>query len=231
MRKAVIVVAGGSGKRMGSELPKQFLSVNEKPILMHTLSNLYSFDNDMVIVLVMLENSVNLWQQLCERYKFNVPHILAYGGKERFYSVKNGLLAIPAELAQDIDVVAVHDGVRPFVTHSFLNSLFSAASDGFASIPVLPLVDSIREYCDDFSVAVDRKKYCRVQTPQCFPFKKLLNAYCNIDYSAEITDDASVWERFFPEEKILLVPGDERNIKITNPIDIAVAEYTINNLL
>ena len=81
MRKAVIVVAGGSGKRMGSELPKQFLSVNEKPILMHTLSNLYSFDNDMVIVLVMLENSVNLWQQLCERYKFNVPHILAYGGK------------------------------------------------------------------------------------------------------------------------------------------------------
>lgn len=229
MRKAVIVVAGGSGKRMGSELPKQFLSVNEKPILMHTLSNLYSFDNDMVIVLVMLENSVSLWQQLCERYKFNVPHIMAYGGKERFYSVKNGLLAIPAELAQDIDVVAVHDGVRPFVTHSFLNSLFSAASDGFASIPVLPLVDSIREYRDDFSVAVDRKKYCRVQTPQCFPFKKLLNAYNATPFSTEITDDASVWEHYYIDDKITLVPGDESNIKITNPIDMAVAERLLQN--
>lgn len=230
MKRAVIVVAGGSGKRMGTEIPKQFISIGGKPVLMHTLHNLYAFDKEMVIVLVMLESSAGLWRELCEQYKFNVPYILTFGGKERFDSVKNGLDAIYSEVGEGVDVVAVHDGVRPFVTSVLLDTLFNSTAKGVATIPVLPMVDSIREYHDDeISIAVDRKRYCRVQTPQCFPFKKLFDAYNAISYSSEITDDASVWEHFFPKEPIVLVKGDERNLKITTAIDLAVAEFVVKD--
>lgn len=228
MKRAVIVVAGGSGKRMGAEIPKQFISIGGKPILMHTLNNLYAFDREMIIVLVMHEGSVGLWRELCGQYKFNVPHILAFGGKERFDSVKNGLDAIYSEVGEGVDVVAVHDGVRPFVNAALLGSLFDSTANGVPAIPVLPMVDSIREYRDEEkSIAVDRKKYCRVQTPQCFPFKKLFDAYKAVSYSAEITDDASVWEHCFPDEPVALVKGDERNLKITTAIDLVVAEYVV----
>ena len=128
-------------------------------------------------------------------------------------------------------MVAVHDGVRPFLTNSLLSSLFDVASKGKAVIPVVPMIDSIRKYEDtNNSIAVDRKKYCRVQTPQCFPFKKLLNAYNATLFSIEITDDASVWEHYYIDDKITLVLGDESNIKITNPIDMAVAERLLQNI-
>ena len=231
MKRAVIVVAGGSGKRMGGDMPKQFLPVGGKPILMHTLNNLYSFDKDMLIVLVMVADCIDLWKKLCSDFAFDVPHVLVKGGKERFDSVKNGLLSIPEEMVDDIDVVAVHDGVRPFLTNSLLSSLFDVASKGKAVIPVVPMIDSIRKYEDtNNSIAVDRKKYCRVQTPQCFPFKKLLNAYNATLFSIEITDDASVWEHYSIDDKITLVLGDESNIKITNPIDMAVAERLLQNI-
>lgn len=215
-RRVCIIVAGGSGKRMGSNIPKQFLPINDKPLLMHTISRIHDYDNSIRIILVISHDEMKRWEMLCKECSFNIPHVLVEGGKERFFSVKNALNYI-----YDDDIVGIHDGVRPFVSNETLDRCYSAAEQGYCTIPCIELADSIRHICDDANQSVPRAEFRAVQTPQVFPARILKNAYMT-EYKTVFTDDASVVEAY--GEKILLVDGNSENIKITKPIDIAIAE-------
>lgn len=216
--KNVIIVAGGKGLRMGGDIPKQFIPVNGKPVLMHTLENFYSYDNNINIILVLPVDHQDYWKSLCCEYSFSVPHCIADGGETRFHSVKNGL-----DLINDNSgVVGVHDGVRPFVSHEVIDNCFSSAELGLAAVPVIDVVETVRFMKDEAeSVTVPRDKYKLVQTPQVFPVSMLKNAY-NQPYTPDFTDDASVVEAM--GVKVTLVKGNRENIKLTTPFDLKIAE-------
>lgn len=216
MKKTIIIVAGGSGTRMGAEIPKQFILLNGRPILMHTLQNLHAMDASMQLILVLPENLFSVWQALKETHHFSVPHHLAKGGATRFLSVKNGLAKV-----EDADVVGVHDGVRPFVSKQVVEACFDAANSSGAAVPTIPIVQSLRLLENDNSQAVDRSSYRAVQTPQCFKTSILKKAFNNAD-KTDYSDDATVVEAF--GHKIELVEGNSENIKITTPIDLKLAE-------
>lgn len=212
----MIIVAGGSGTRMGAEIPKQFIELNGKPILMHTLENLHATDKAMQLILVLPKDQFSVWDELKKTYDFSITHHIAQGGETRFLSVKNGL-----EKVEDSEVVGVHDGVRPFASKKVVEACFSAANSNGAAVPVVPIVQSLRILKNDGSEAVDRSEYRAVQTPQCFQtsiLRKAFNAADRIDYS----DDATIVEAF--GHKIELVEGNAENIKITTPIDLKLAE-------
>lgn len=213
--KSVIIVAGGSGKRMGSEIPKQFLLVVGKPVLMHTLEVFYNYDPDIEILLVLPENQHNYWLNLCDSYNFNIKHTLAKGGSERFYSVKNGL-----EKIQGKGMVAVHDGVRPLVSKTTIDACFAACMNHQAVIPVIAATESIRKIENNESQALNRSLYFMVQTPQVFELSLLKKAYGQ-EFDALFTDDASLVERL--GHKIYTVEGNPENIKITRPLDLKIA--------
>lgn len=217
----IIIVAGGKGLRMGGELPKQFIPIAGKPILMHTVEAFYNFDPDINIILVLPDSHRDYWAKLCKEYKFEVPHTITSGGETRFHSVLNGLQLIES------GIVGVHDGARPFASKELITHCFDAAVKHKAVIPVIDSTDSLRELTNDGkSKIVDRSKIKLVQTPQVFTIELLKKAY-QTDFKDTFTDDASVVEAL--GEEIYLVKGETTNIKVTTPIDLKIGEYIINN--
>lgn len=214
----VIIVAGGKGLRMGSDIPKQFLPIGGKPVLMRTLERFREYSTELQIILVLPENQQDYWLQLCQQYHFGVKYQLANGGQTRFHSVQNGLALVP----DDADgVVGVHDGVRPFPSINVIKNCYEAARTAKAVIPVIPVVETVRHLEGEGSVTVPRGDYRLVQTPQTFDIQ-LLKAANRQPYHDGFTDDASVVESY--GHSITLVEGNRENIKITTPYDIVVAE-------
>lgn len=220
MKKYVIIVAGGKGLRMGGEVPKQFLPIGGKPVLMRTVEAFYQTDAEIGIVLVLPQEQQSYWKNLCCQYDFRIPYILADGGCTRFHSVRNGLQVIPDEDSDSL--IAVHDGVRPFVSPRVIQECFEAATRWGAVVPVLDMVDSVRQLSEDgSSMAVDRSCLKLVQTPQTFRADILKNAYRQ-EFTERFTDDASVVEA--SGVSVALVSGNRENIKITTPFDLKIAE-------
>lgn len=222
MERYMIIVAGGSGKRMGSDVPKQFLPINGKPILMHTIERIKQYDGNISIIVVLPEGQTSYWQLLCREYEFDVPCTIVFGGKERFYSVKNALTYVP-----DGCLVGVHDGVRPFVSDETLDRLFEATETNYAVIPAIAPHESVRMDTGDSNSIIDRNIVKLVQTPQIFHSSLLKKAY-NTDYKPIFTDDASVVEHVVVN-KIKLVEGNRENIKITTSFDLMMAEVIYEN--
>ena len=222
----VIIVAGGKGLRMGSDIPKQFLPIGGKPVLMRTLERFRAYSEDLRIILVLPEAQQDYWHQLCEEYHFDVTYQIANGGQTRFHSVQNGLALIPDDAE---GVVGVHDGVRPFPSIDVIRNCYETARTQKAVIPVIPVVETIRQiFSKNSSRTVARDHYRLVQTPQTFDIQ-LLKAANRQPYNDGFTDDASVVESYGHE--ITLVEGNRENIKITTPYDITVAEAIINSQL
>ena len=221
----IIIVAGGKGLRMGSDIPKQFLPIGGKPVLMRTLERFRKYSADLQIILVLPEAQQAYWQELCEKYDFKVKYQLANGGQTRFHSVQNGLALVPDDAE---GVVGVHDGVRPFPSIEVIKNCYETARTAKAVIPVIPVVETVRHLEGDSSVTVPRGDYRLVQTPQTFDIQ-LLKAANRQPYNDGFTDDASVVESY--GHAITLVEGNRENIKITTPYDITVAEAIINSQL
>lgn len=222
MSKYALIVAGGKGLRMGSEIPKQFMLLKGIPILMHTLKAFRSIE-DIHLVLVLPKDQMAYWNQLCQQYNFNIPHQIATGGETRFQSVKNGLQLIP----EGNSLVAVHDGVRPLVSIDTIRKSYELAEKMGNALTVIPLKDSIRKQTEDGSISLNRSDYFLVQTPQTFKINEIKSAYNITHESNNFTDDASVLESV--GGKIHLVYGDHKNIKITSPEDIIFAEALLTN--
>ena len=224
MKTVAIIVAGGSGTRFGAELPKQFLELGGKPILMRSIEAFANSGNCSVDVIVTLpSDQMDLWQRLCDRYGFDVPHRVVPGGETRWHSVKHALDSMGD--VNEVDIIAVHDGVRPMVTADVICRTIAAGRDG-AAIPVVALNDSVRQVVGEASHALDRSTLRAVQTPQAFDARLLLDAY-SLPYQPTFTDDASVVEQL--GHPITLVEGDPHNLKITRPMDLALAEYLLNS--
>ena len=223
MEDYVVIVAGGKGLRMGSDVPKQFLPVGGRPVLMRTLERFREYAAELNIVLVLPKAQQDYWRQLCREYAFTVDYQLADGGETRFHSVQNGLALIP-ERAEG--VVGVHDGVRPFPAIDVIARCYETARATGAAVPVVPVVETLRRLSGspDASETVPRSDYRLVQTPQTFDIQ-LLKAANRQPYSELFTDDASVVEAY--GHAITLVDGNRENIKITTPFDLKVAEALI----
>ena len=218
----VIIVAGGKGLRMGSDIPKQFLPIGGKPVLMRTLERFREYSPTLQIILVLPEAQQDYWHQLCKEYHFDVEYQLANGGETRFHSVQHGLALIPED-AQG--VVGVHDGVRPFPSIDVIRNCYETARIAKAVIPVIPVVETVRHLDNaPSSHTVPRGEYRLVQTPQTFDIQ-LLKAANRQPYNDGFTDDASVVESFGSD--ITLVEGNRENIKITTPYDLKIAEVLI----
>ena len=213
--KIAIIVAGGKGERMQTVLPKQFLEIQGKPILMHTLEVFFNYESSIKIILVLPATQIETWEGLCKKHAFNISHQIVAGGETRFHSVQNGLKSITGSA-----LIAVHDGVRPLVSSSTIGNCFDAAATYDAAIPVVDLVDSIRQTNDNTSISVDRNAFKLVQTPQIFDSKLLEKAYKQ-EYSPLFTDDASVIEAL--GVNVRLVEGNRENIKITTSLDLQFA--------
>jgi 2-C-methyl-D-erythritol 4-phosphate cytidylyltransferase len=215
MELYVVIVAGGSGKRMGAEIPKQFLELAGKPVLMHTIERFKSFNNAIEIITVLPENQLRYWIDLQQKHSFSVPHTLVKGGSHRFFSVRNGLkfVNIPG-------LVAIHDGVRPFVSIDTIKRCFDTAQKLGNAIPSISPTESLRILTEHGSLPVNRLNVKQIQTPQVFNASLIKKAYLQ-DYCPEFTDDATVLEK--TGEKINLIEGNRENIKITNPEDLLIS--------
>ncbi|MBQ7494257.1 MAG: 2-C-methyl-D-erythritol 4-phosphate cytidylyltransferase [Bacteroidaceae bacterium] len=231
-----VIVAGGKGLRMGTDLPKQFLPIGGRPVLMHTLEAFARAVPGICLILVLPADQQDFWRDLCVRHTFTLPHTIATGGETRFHSVLNGLKAIDEALSPQErreGLVGVHDGVRPFVSVDVIRRCFDTARVTGAAVPVIPVVETVREitsplspHCEEGaltaqSVTRDRNRYRLVQTPQTFQLSLLRLAY-EQPYRPAFTDDASVVEAL--GHPITLVEGNRENIKITTPFDLVVAE-------
>ena len=212
MKKYVIIVAGGSGKRMGTEVPKQFLVLHNRPVLMHTIDAFLRYDASICVLLVLPKEHKAYWQQLCLQYEYNRPIVVVEGGSERFYSVQNAMQLVPNGV-----LVAVHDGVRPLVDDATIDAAFVSAAKTGSGVPVVAETDSLRQLTASGSVSVDRSAYCRVQTPQVFCADLIKEAYAQ-PYNSSFTDDASVFESL--GHAVTLTSGSPSNIKITTPVDL-----------
>jgi len=219
MKRFAIIVAGGKGNRMKSEIPKQFIEIGGKPILMHTIEQFYKADSNIEIILVLPKEQIQYWQELQTKHGFEVPVLVSEGGTSRFYSVKNGL-----EKVTSTGVVAIHDGVRPFVATSTIMKGFEIAEKEKTAIPTVNLVDSIRRVDEKVNRALNRANYRLVQTPQVFDITLLKTAYQQ-SFSDTFTDDASVIEAM--GHSVTLFDGNSENIKITTPFDLKVAEMMV----
>ena len=216
MYRTALIVGGGKGLRMGSELPKQFLPIGGKPVLMHTLEAFHRFDKRMQLILVLPREQQGFWRELCETHGFNIRHEIADGGETRFHSVKNGLALINGIGG----MVGVHDGVRPFVSQEVIARCFREAAVRKAVIPVIDVVETVRHLTGSGSETVNRNDYKLVQTPQVFDADLLRRAY-EQEFTPFFTDDASVVEAM--GVPVHLVEGNRENIKITTPFDLKVA--------
>jgi 2-C-methyl-D-erythritol 4-phosphate cytidylyltransferase len=221
LEKHVLIVAGGKGSRMGTDIPKQFHLLAGKPILFHTF-DAFLHITDVNFVLVLGSDFIDHWKKLCVSYNFDHPHKIAVGGHTRFQSVKNGLELIPDE-----SIVLIHDAVRPFASSDTINNAVDKTKICGNAIPVIDIVDSIRYVGEDFNQSIDRNKLKVVQTPQVFQTSIIKKAY-NQTYKESYTDDASVLES--SGVKICLSPGNRENIKISNKIDLEIAEGMLKHL-
>lgn len=217
----VIIVAGGKGLRMGGDIPKQFLPIGGRPVLMRTLERFRAYSADLQIILVLPEAQQAYWQGLCQEYHFDVEYQLANGGPTRFHSVQSGLALVPDDAE---GVVGVHDGVRPFPSIEVIRNCYETAREKKAVIPVIPVVETVRHLEAGSSVTVPRDEYRLVQTPQTFDIQ-LLKAANRQPYNDGFTDDASVVESY--GHAIALVEGNRENIKITTPYDLKIAEVLL----
>ena len=217
----IIIVAGGKGLRMGSDIPKQFLPIGGKPVLMRTLERFREYSPTLQIILVLPKAQQEYWKELCQKHNFTVAYQLADGGETRFHSVQNGLALIPDDAE---GVVGVHDGVRPFPSIEVIRNCYETAREKKAVIPVIPVVETVRQLEGATSFTVPRDDYRLVQTPQCFDIQ-LLKAANRQPYNDGFTDDASVVEAYGFD--ITLVEGNRENIKITTPYDLKIAEVLI----
>lgn len=215
----VVIVAGGKGLRMGGEKPKQFQDLKGRPVLMHTLERFREALPEGKLILVLPEWWVTMWRDLCRQHAFDIDHELVKGGETRFHSVKNGLDAIRGEEG----VVAVHDGVRPFVAVDVIRECVKQALTGACVVPVIAPVESVRlkQGDTDRTQSIDRNLCLLVQTPQVFPLNRLRQAYSQ-PYQSLFTDDASVVEA--DGGQVEVVEGNRENIKLTTPFDWAVAQ-------
>ena len=216
MKKVALIVAGGKGERMNTDIPKQFLVMNDLPILMHSLNAFSHLDK---IILVLPRTQIENWEELCKQYNFILKHTVVAGGINRFGSVKNGLAKI-----DEGSIVAIHDGVRPLVSKNLIDRLIGATKKGNGIIPIVAVKDSIRKVEGYKSKAVSRSNLYKVQTPQCFFASTLKDAYKQ-NFSLFFTDDASVLES--NGGKIIAIIGEERNLKITTEEDLRLAEALI----
>ena len=220
MKRHAIIVAGGSGQRMKSTVPKQFMELNQRPVLMHTIERFYSAALSIHIVVVLPKSHYGIWNILCEKHLFNIPHQICIGGLTRFQSVRNGLA-----LCKEEGIIAVHDGVRPLIHPELIQKLYREAELNSAVIPVYPVLESIRKSDQRLSISLDRSKYFTVQTPQCFSSEILHKAYQQEEKDI-FTDDASVVESLGKE--VHHFKGDRTNIKLTTPEDFVFAEALLN---
>lgn len=221
MKKYAVIVAAGAGIRMGGTLPKQFILINNKPVLYYSLQTFLNAFADIQIILVLPVDYMDMGQEIIDAYFDKEKIRIAPGGDTRFQSVKNGLA-----LVQDESVIFVHDGVRCLLTENLIHRCYASAVETGTAIPVILSKDSVRIVNDEGNDAIDRKKVMLVQTPQTFHSKILLAAF-QIDYKERFTDEATVVEAY--GLKVTLVEGEADNIKITTPIDLLIAENLINN--
>ncbi len=206
---------------MESKTPKQFIKLNGKPILMHSMLAFFNFDSSLKIILVLPESQISIWDTLCVEHHFTINHTVVVGGKERFFSVKNGLDAISSA-----GVVGIHDGVRPLVSKETISKCYAMAMEHGNAIPVVDVHETVRRMEGELSVTVPRSEFRLVQTPQCFDVDLLKSSF-EAGYSESFTDDASVAEA--NGHKMNLVEGNRENIKITTPIDLKIAEALVVN--
>ncbi len=216
----IIIVAGGKGLRMGGDIPKQFLPIGGKPVLMRTMERFREYSPTLQIILVLPKAQQDYWRQLCNEYHFNESYELADGGETRFHSVQHGLALIPDDAE---GVVGVHDGVRPFVSVDVIRRCYETARTAKAVIPVVPVVETLRHIEKG---NVYRADYRLVQTPQTFDIQ-LLKAANRQPYQETFTDDASVVEAYGQE--VSMVEGNRENIKITTPFDMTIAEALLSS--
>jgi len=222
MKKYCIIVAGGSGRRMKSAVPKQFLPLEGRPLLMQSIERFYSFDSSIELILVLPEGHHSLWEKLCADHSFVISHRLVAGGEERFHSVRAGLALISGE-----SLVAIHDGVRPLVSHDTIWRCYADAEEFGNAVPFVGPADSVRVLEGDDSKPLPRDEVRLIQTPQVFRSSIIIKAY-DRDFSPSFTDDATVAEA--SGVKIHLTHGNRENIKITTPEDLAVA-HTLAGVL
>lgn len=229
MQRYAILVAGGNGSRMKSDIPKQFLEIAQKPVLFYTLEKFACVSPSPQIILVLPEKSVDFWKTLCQKYHFSLPHEIIFGGETRYQSVKNALTWI-AEKNIEKGLVAIHDGVRPFVDLSVLEESYQVAAQKGSAVASVALKDSIREV-QNFSESrsVPRGNFRLIQTPQTFVFAEIWQAFNQITDNQNITDDASVME--LSGKKIHLIEGNYENIKITTPEDLIFAEAFVKKYM
>ncbi|HLF34618.1 MAG TPA: 2-C-methyl-D-erythritol 4-phosphate cytidylyltransferase [Cyclobacteriaceae bacterium] len=220
-REYALIVAGGTGTRMNSKIPKQFLKLGSIPVLMHTILAFHEYARNMYIVLVLPEKYIPYWKSLCAQYRFSIPVHLAVGGQTRFQSVRNGLKLIKGD-----GIVAIHDGVRPLIDRETISNSFAAASSKGSAVTAIWLKDSIRKIEKDISLPLDRSEFCLIQTPQTFRVPKIKKAYECRELPL-MTDDAIVFER--AGYKVYLVPGFYTNIKITTAEDLVIAKALLKN--
>ncbi len=221
LKKHVIIVAAGDGKRMGNLLPKQFLLLNKKPVLFYTF-NSFLFLDDIEFTLVLNKNYIDYWKKLCGSLGFNIAHNIVEGGPTRFHSVVNGLRDIPMD-----SLVLIHDAVRPFASQETITRVFKMALKMGNAIPSIAINDSVREIYGSTNKMINRDNIRAIQTPQAFHTSLIKKAYQQ-NYSPSFTDDASVLESF--GKKINLVDGNVENIKISNPIDLTIAKSIQSNI-
>lgn len=216
MKKFALIVAGGSGSRMNNTIAKQFIEINERPVLMHTFDVFFNFDPKLKFILVLPKDQVKHWKSLCKKHCFKLKHKIAFGGETRFHSVKNGL-----DLISEDGIVFIHDGVRPLVSAKTLQNCFETAAEKGNALPVIPVFESVRFADDSGNQPVDRAKYFLVQTPQTFDCGLIKEAF-NRSETVLFADDATVLESM--GERIHLVEGNRENIKITYPEDLVFAK-------
>ncbi len=217
---AVVIVAGGKGLRVGADIPKQFLPLAKKPMLMHTIEKFYEFDNAIQIVVVLHPDYFTLWAELCKEYNFNIACELVVGGNTRFHSVKRGLAAVSND-----KVVGIHDAARPFVTKELIAQCYNKAKqEQCGVIPVVDEKNSLRELKANSHQPLDRSRVKIVQTPQVFPAHLIKKAY-EVDFNPQFTDDATVAENNGVNVK--LIEGEDANIKVTTMTDVNYASYLL----
>lgn len=216
MKKYIIIVAGGSGTRMNSAVPKQFMELGGKPVLMHTIEKFTTAIPDISVIVVLAKALNGDWAELCKKHNFTITHQLTDGGETRYHSVKQCLELVPSAC-----VVGVHDAARPLVSQQTILNVFNEAERFGNASPAVPVSDSIRVVKGKENTAVDRTNYRIIQTPQCFHSDLLKRAFLK-EYKPTFTDDASVLESY--GEKINLIEGNRENIKITTAQDLIIAE-------
>jgi 2-C-methyl-D-erythritol 4-phosphate cytidylyltransferase len=216
LKKYVIIVAGGSGTRMKSAIPKQFMELHGKPILMRTIHKFFTSIDNCFIIVALAKEYQEEWKALCNQHQFIISHEVVDGGETRYGSVKNALALVP-----DACIVGIHDAARPLVSTATILKVYAEAELMGNASPSVPLTDSVRRVKGKENTAVDRKDYLIIQTPQCFHSHLIKKAF-EKPYRSEFTDDATVLEAY--GEKIHLIDGNRENLKITTPEDLIIAE-------